>query len=133
MNENNLDPEVEYLYNIGYNILTEDGLDVTDFKQYLTEAVGVPNDNIIREGKIVEIAREAKRLLENGDKEGFWNLLMVTEVDSLDAKQSFLLMGTKLFDEPWTIYQELNRIETNRLLDSMEDDDTDDFMNSKID
>jgi len=113
-----------------YNILTESGIDVTRTRamEYLTESgIDIPEDNIIREGKVVELAREAKGLLENGDKDGFWDLLMKKEYETLDKDERFMLMQTQLFpNDPlwleWTIYDELNEIETFRADCWYEDD-----------
>ena len=99
-----------------YNILTEDGIDVSASRnrRYITESKNIPEDNIIREGIIIEIARDAKRLLEAGDKDGLWDLIMEKEYKTLSSEHRLQLMNTHLSTGPWTLYQELDMIESDR-------------------
>ena len=115
--------------NYKYFILTESGIVPTDFDRNI-----ILGANAIKDGKVVEIARKAKKLLENGDEKGFLNLLVVLEMkegddipiaylsearSTLSEEEDDILFSTwitEMNDDIWRILQNLISKDQKRVL-----------------
>lgn len=81
-------------------LLTNDGIDLSrsmnDIKESKVDLTGLDVEGmIIRSGKVVEIARTAKSLLEKNDHQGFLEL-MVASRDTLSDNDRRILLGTQV-------------------------------------
>jgi hypothetical protein len=83
-----------------YVEITENGLELS-------------TGEIISEGRIVEIAREAKRLIEAKDDDAFYDLLHTEEVGSMDDEQQRILLSTYVTEDD-DIMDEICGIEVDR-------------------
>jgi len=100
--------------------LTEEGIDLSENEWDLKESnidlfnigLEVGEDMIIRKGRIVEIAREAKSLWENKEYERFDDLLFDTR-DELPDEQRTILMGTQIIKgRPINLLTEWSMVES---------------------
>ena len=85
------------------NLLTESGIELG-------------SGGIIRFGRVVEIAREAKVFLESGQLDEFYEFLLGEEVNDLSVEHRRILLTTTLSEAPpsRTIIGELCNIEYMR-------------------